>query len=160
MRCINPEKFKLNHHDLDRYSSLRQNLFWSFCQPQTSSLDQNILSKVILASKLHQNILLKVNFMSSSKYPVKRFHRSEWSDPGAFSTWYVIYRWEKIKEKSRYFLLFFFFVKSCFGCTDGCGGCGSCLSEHPEPKMVDLHDRPGHILPKVLGKVISRASPC
>jgi len=38
MRCINPDKFKLNHHDLDR------------------------------------------------------FHRSEWTDPGVFSAWYVIYR--------------------------------------------------------------------
>jgi len=38
MRCINPDKFKLNHHDLDR------------------------------------------------------FHRSEWTDPGVYSTWYVIYR--------------------------------------------------------------------
>ena len=57
MRCINPEKFKLNHHDLDR--------------------------SVVTSIK------------PPSKHP-RRFHRSEWSDPGVYSTWYVIYRWERM----------------------------------------------------------------
>ena len=37
------------------------------------------------------------------------------------------------------------FLEGGFGCLDGCGGCGSRLSEQTKSQMADIHDRPGLI---------------
>ena len=35
------------------------------------------------------------------------------------------------------------FLEGRFGSIDGCGGCGSRLSEQTKSQMADIHDRPG-----------------
>ena len=44
-------------------------------------------------------------------------------------------------------------VKGCAGSTDGCRGCGPCLSQH-STKAADIHDKPGQSLSNVWAKVL------
>lgn len=37
------------------------------------------------------------------------------------------------------------FVKGCAGSSDGCRGCGPCVSQH-SAKAADIHDKPGQSL--------------
>ena len=37
------------------------------------------------------------------------------------------------------------FLEGRFGSIDGCGGCGSRLSEQTKSQMADIYDRPGLI---------------